>query len=216
MSLITLPTGLFDALSAKWNSTCVLVIDEEDRVAFGTVGQDSGKIKKYNVQKAQKIFCAGAVQKNATVYICKQAGLNIANTVGYEGEAADGAVGAWIPGASLRFLKGAGETNALCNVQLQQEIAHYDTVVITGQSTNACCAATARGAAALGKTIYTSPRLLRGGSFVGDDKDQPEYNNCTQAKLDGQRTASCAYGSTGKDGSFVYGWPEGTIVCPTT
>jgi len=68
-----------------------------------------------------------------------------------------------IPAQSRVYSKGAFETNGFDNVQLVQDTAEITHVVIMGQSVNACCAATARGAVANNKQVHTSYSIMRGG-----------------------------------------------------
>jgi len=108
--------------------------------------------------------------------------------------------GAWsgIVGADTRTfskrLTTKDETNAFANPALGQAIQDdgVNAVVIAGQSVNACCAATARGAAALGLTIYTSGVILRGGLVE------------TQELL-----------AFPPPGDTIMGWPDGARLCPT-
>lgn len=84
----------------------------------------------------------------------------------------DGGLGAdldtAVPGTARVYEKGALETDGFANVQLAADIAGggYTEVVIMGQSTNACCAATARGAASRGLRVHTCDSILRGGAVV--------------------------------------------------
>lgn len=69
-----------------------------------------------------------------------------------------------IPGGTNCYDKGALETNGFVNVQLVADMAAITDVIIMGQSVNACCAATANGAAGLGKNVHTCDSILRGGN----------------------------------------------------
>jgi len=75
-----------------------------------------------------------------------------------------------IPGNTYVYEKGAMETNGFDNVQLAQDIAdaQYTDVIIMGQSTNACCAATARGAAERRLKVHACTRVLRGGGVQSE------------------------------------------------
>jgi hypothetical protein len=71
-----------------------------------------------------------------------------------------------LPGTANVYEKGPFETNGFDNVRLVADIAqgNYTEVVIMGQSTNACCAATARGAVGLQLKVHTCESILRGGA----------------------------------------------------
>ena len=84
----------------------------------------------------------------------------------FEGGAGD-RLDACIPRSARSYTKGLLETNGFDNTQLTTDVKRkFQAVIIAGQSVNACCAATARGAARLGKQVLTSTVLLRGGNVA--------------------------------------------------
>lgn len=93
-----------------------------------------------------------------------------------------------MPGTSKTYGKKTGDSNGFTNPNLGKDLtsAGVKTVVIAGQSTNACCAATAQGASKLGMAVLTSRTILRGG---GASSDELGY-----------------YGIEG------FGWPDGTVL----
>jgi nicotinamidase-related amidase len=71
-----------------------------------------------------------------------------------------------IHGGTEVYKKGPGEADGFANVQLVMDVqnANITDVIIMGQSVNHCCAATARGAAALGLNVHTCESVIRGGN----------------------------------------------------
>ena len=78
------------------------------------------------------------------------------------------ALDAAIPGQTYFYRKDTLETNGFANDTLKQDVQASGAmeVIIMGQSVNACCAATARGADNLNPPldVHTCPLVVRGGS----------------------------------------------------
>lgn len=91
-----------------------------------------------------------------------------------------------IPGSTFYYDKYLDETDGFANDALKKDAksAGITDVIIMGQSVNACCMNTARGAHALGLRVHTCGLVVRGG---GSETKPPDHQ-------------------------WGFGWPDGTTV----
>lgn len=94
-----------------------------------------------------------------------------------------------VPSGTFAYQKGALETNGFDNGRLVADVRRdaVTDVVIMGQSVNACCAATARGAAAARLRVHSAGPVIRGGHVA---TEAPQF--------------------FGGPASSIAGWPDGT------
>ncbi len=186
MGLEIINGSLFTAISKLLDDNIepvVIIIDETD-------GDPDKSGDRDKIQTNQVSLVKIALQKEIDICVIKYGanGQYGARSV-FEGGASD-MLDACIPRSARSYEKGLLETNGFDNTQLTKDVkSKYDAVIIAGQSVNACCAATARGAAGLGKQVLTSRFLLRGGHVP---------------------TEAPAYIPGGAE--VGYGWPDGTQI----
>ena len=186
MGLENISGSLFQAISKLLDDDVepvVLIIDETDGDPDKSGDRDS-------TQTNQASLVRFAVQNEVDICVIKYgANGQYGGRSVFEGGASD-KLDACIPRSARSYEKGLLETNGFDNTQLTKDVkSKYDAVIIAGQSVNACCAATARGAAGLGKQVLTSRFVLRGGHVP---------------------TEAPAYIPGGVD--VGYGWPDGTRI----
>jgi nicotinamidase-related amidase len=186
MGLMNITGSLCKAISKLLDDDvepAILIIDETD-------GDPDKSGDRERTQTFQASLVSFAIQQQIDICLIKYG----ANGQYGERSVFDGGAGekldTCIPRSARCYEKGLLETNGFDNTKLTADVkSKYQAVIIAGQSVNACCAATARGAAALGKQVLTCPLLLRGGNVA---------------------TEALAYIPGGAE--VGYGWPEGTQI----
>ncbi len=161
MGLNHINGSLFTAISELMKDgvkLAVLIIDETD-----SDPDRSGDRERTQVCQASLV--AKALDKHLDICVIKYgANGQYGSRNAFEGGAGQ-RLDTCIPRSAHAYEKGLLETNGFDNTTLTADVNKaYQAVIIAGQSVNACCAATARGAAALGKQVLTCPLLLRGGN----------------------------------------------------
>lgn len=169
-----------------WVHGCVILVDE-------TTTDENTSGDRDACHDAQKEIIAHAGKKGIPLYLV-QFHLESNYTAGFQdwweeypasrnlGETLKGI----IPDDARVFGKSLNDTDGFVNAWLVEVTADKEHVVIMGQSVNACCAATARGAKRNDKQVHTAAALLRGG---------------------GTATTAPGYSANGSD---EYEWPDGT------
>jgi hypothetical protein len=149
---------LLDA-APTWNgSGCIIIVDE-------TTGDNDVSGDREVSHRLQSAVLARAGTLGFRIYIVAYGGAGATGT--YQGNLG-AELGRYIPANTPVFYKDFLETDGFTNENLGAVIgtAGHAHAIIMGQSRNACCAATARGAVAAGLSVHTAPSLTRGGGMV--------------------------------------------------
>lgn len=161
MPLNYLNERLLDSVGTWNGSGCVILVDE-------STGDDNASNDRDASHRVQAGVLARAGMHGLGVYLVAFGGAGTSAPFG--GNLSADLNGA-IPPNTTVYYKGAFDTDGFSNDQLGAAIAHagHAHAIIMGQSRNACCAATARGAVAAGLTVHTAPSLTRGGNVATAD-----------------------------------------------
>ncbi len=161
MPLIYSNDRLLDAVRSLNGSACMILVDEE-------TGDADTSSDRETCHRIQAGVIVRARQYGLTLYMVAFGG---AGNTGQFGGNISPDLNAAIPLNTTVYYKGAFDTDGFSNDTLGLDIAHagHAHAIIMGQSRNACCAATARGAAAAGLAVHTAPALTRGGNIATAD-----------------------------------------------